>query len=54
MYMGMTAAYGSNVFRWRSQAVSPAPPPVVEDFWTGVNGATTGWRAMEPREFSAV
>jgi hypothetical protein len=38
----------------RRQAVSPAPPPVVEDFWTAVNAATTGWRAVEPRRFSAV
>jgi CubicO group peptidase (beta-lactamase class C family) len=23
------------------QVMSPAPPPVVEDFWAGVNAATT-------------
>ncbi|HEX9539532.1 MAG TPA: hypothetical protein VGA04_15320 [Streptosporangiaceae bacterium] len=23
------------------QVTSPAPPPVVEDFWAGVNAATT-------------
>ena len=24
------------------QAITPAPPPVVEDFWTAINAATVG------------